>query len=347
MARGEGSSSPEIRVEKRGGRTRRQFSEAENKFKGSEIDPDVIQPVIFKSTYAGGCAAGKAHWGKVLERRDISGRTRAYLQNLQDKYQEGSDPQLKGRARVKLGREIDVLAQFWESTWEKVYGPESDRAKLQAIKDEHRRMVYLARVGDYVVSGCAEISSLGSSHLINTFCSWAAAWDQLKQEEERVEAWKRGEEDPWTGTPVWNSVICVARLLNPPTNPYLVRYWIKICAERNIAFHCNIGHFIRDADWKSLAAQVLDDAKEVPGLVPESSDPDDSTYARKTIERLQRVHFNKIDSRTNFELSEKAKRSLKNQERHREAQVAAQLRVANVVVEDDKMEEDEDDYGEN
>lgn len=193
-------------------------------FKGHDNDPKDIEPFHFLAQTSKGCQQGDRHLDVILTRREISGRTKEYLRLLQSKYKHGVCTTVLGRAREDLVREIKVLEDMWASHWEKVYGPDSDRAKFVELSEELKEYKFYAIFGDYAGIFCKEIKNLGQSHPINQFKQWKDAEEKLKEEDRNLANWCSDRPNDLPKSPLCDSIVEVAGRLVPPTEPTMVRF---------------------------------------------------------------------------------------------------------------------------
>ncbi len=259
-------------------------------FKGDDIDPKDIEPFHFPAQTSKGCQQGDRHLDVILARRDISGRTKEYLRLLQSKYKHGACTTVLGRAREDLVREIKVLEDMWASHWDKVYGPRSDRARFEQLSEELKELKFYAIFEDYAAIFCKEIKNLGQSYPINHFKQWKDAEEKLEEEDRSLANWWSDRSKELPETPLCDSIVEVAGRLNPPTDPAMVRFWIKMYATRNETFHCGVNEAIDDNNWMALSSLILTHRKLLPSVLPSRHDCD-NILVLKTIQRLAKRHF--------------------------------------------------------
>lgn len=259
-------------------------------FKGDNIAPDDLRPFHFDGQAINACRRGYEHLDKIMQRRDISGRTREFLHLIQKKYKHGDCTTVLGRERDTLAREIKILENMWESHWEKVYGPDSDRAKFQELSEETKLLKFHAIFGDYAAIFCKEIKNLGQSYSINHFKQWKDAAEKLEEEDRSLANWWSDRSKELPETPLSDSIIEVASRLNPLTDPKMVRFWIKMYATRNETFHCGVNEAVDDNDWTALSSLILTHQKLLPSVLPSRHDGD-NILVLKTIQRLHKRHF--------------------------------------------------------
>lgn len=259
-------------------------------FKGHDIDPNDLQPFHFNGQSQNACCQGTEYLEEIVQRRDISGRTKEFLRLIQTKYKQGKCTTVQGRARDTLAREVKILENMWESHWEKVYGPSSDRARFHDLSEELKELKFLAILGDYAAIFCKEIRNLGLGYPINGFKQWRDVEESLSKEDVALEEWKSNTEWDLPEQPLHDSIEAVAHNLTPPVQAEMVRFWIRIYAERNETFHCGVHEALEVNDWQALGSYILEHQKILPSIIPESHQAD-NVLVRKTVQRLQKKFF--------------------------------------------------------
>ena len=268
---------------------------------GHDIDPNDLQPFHYDGQSQNACYQGTEYLEEIVQRRDISGRTKEFLRLIQTKYKHGKCTAVQGRARDTLAREVKILENMWESHWEKVYGPKSDRARFHELSEELKELKFLAIFGDYAAIFCKEIKNLGLGYPINEFKQWRDVEENLGKEDLALEEWKSHMGKDFPELPLHDSIEDVAHNLTPPVQAEMVRFWIRIYAKRNETFHCGVHEALEANDWPALGSYILTHQKILSSVIPESHQAD-NVLVRKTIQRLQKKFFEILseDPRPNY-----------------------------------------------
>ncbi len=259
-------------------------------FKGHDINPNDLQPFHFNGQSQNACFAGTEYLENIVQRPDISGRTKEFLRLIQTKYKDGKCITVQGRARDTLAREVKILENMWLSHWEKVYGPNSDRARFRELSEELKELKFLAIFGDYAAIFCKEIKNLGPGYPINGFKQWRDVEENLRKEDLALEEWNSDMGKDLPERPLHDSIEDVAHNLTPPVHPEMVRFWIRIDAKRNETFHNGVHGALEANDWPAVGSAILTHQKILPLVIPESHQAD-GILVRKTIQRLQKKFF--------------------------------------------------------
>lgn len=78
---------------------------------------------------------------------------------------------------------------MWESHWENVYGPNSDRARFKHLSEELKEFKVI-HFDDYTAIFCEKIKSHALTHLINQFKQWRDVEEKLRKEDKSLEDWR-------------------------------------------------------------------------------------------------------------------------------------------------------------
>lgn len=222
---------------------------------------------------------------------------------LQRKYEEGR--QVVDQPPRQLQEDIETLEIFWESYWEKVYGPECQNDVVKQLQDELKETKFLAAIGDYLEPICADMKQCqlpnGQRNEFRYFPYWADCLTFLDKEDQEFASGKE------SNYPLRNTVVGVAQMMNVEEG--MVRFWISLYAERNMAFHSGLKDHIARAKWEKLAAHIETDIQNIASITPEAK-KGDRYHINKTIDYFQTLYFKSVyrgvGGEVEYELTERA-----------------------------------------
>lgn len=235
----------------------------------------------------------KKNWcDQMLENRDITPRTRAFLAHLRKTIEKA----LRTKSD-KAVEEVQVLEEFVESRSEKVEAIRSLKAVLSETYQELASTRLLTEYGDYLACNLAiakadnTVRNQMAWNEKSAQTDWMYVADRLEEEEVEIAGWvARSCSGAQPARPMGYNITCAADHLGIPVKQ--LRYEVLTYGRRNRLCHNQVKRMAELGDWPKLARRILHDLDTLPVVM--SFDNESEPLMRAAVERFRDRYFTAV-----------------------------------------------------